>query len=411
MALNPHLLRKDFPLLEKEVNGYKIAYLDNAATSQKPVQVIEAIREFYTHSNANVHRGIHRLSEEATDLYEKARDRVASFIGAGSHEIVFTRNTTEAINLAAAQLARMLRPGDEVVTTVMEHHSNLLPWAMLCETRRIRLRICDITDEGLLDYEELLSLITHRTRIVCVTHASNVLGTVNDVKTIAETAHDKGALVLVDGAQSVPHMPVDVQRLGCDMLAFSGHKMLGPMGIGVLYVKEELLESWTPVLYGGGIVVEVKCVGDVCRPRWVKGPERFEAGTPNVAGAVGLAAAIDYLEAIGLEEVAKHERKLTRYTLERMSNELNRVVTYGPPLEHRVGIIPFNVKGLTPHEVAALLDQFGIAVRSGLHCAQPLHDRMGVPGGTVRASFYLYNIPEEADRLVEALKIVEEGLG
>lgn len=403
MPFNPYEIRKDFPIFERRIGGKPIIYLDNAATSQRPRQVIEAVREFYEKYNANVHRGLHRLSQEASEAYEAAHERVAKFINARSwDEVVFTYNTTYAINLVALGLGfKLLKPGDEIVLTVMEHHSNMLPWRNIARLRGARVKYVDITDEGYLRYEQFEELITERTRVVAVTLMSNVLGTINDVRRIAKIAHSVGAIVVVDGAQGVPHLPVDVRELDIDFLAFSGHKMLGPTGIGVLWGRRELLEEIEPILAGGGTIKDVTLEG----VEWADLPWRLEPGTPNIAGAVGLAAAVEYLERIGMENVRAHERELVAYTLKRFSEELaGQVDLYGPRSpEDRGGVVSFNVRGLHHHTVGRALDAFGIAVRTGMHCAHPLHYRLGLRG-TVRASFYIYNVKEEVDALVDALR-------
>ncbi|RLF05210.1 MAG: cysteine desulfurase [Thermoprotei archaeon] len=384
----------------------EIVYLDNAATSQKPEQVIEAMTRFYEENYANIHRGIHVLSREASEAYEEAHEVVAKFINARSwREVIFVRNTTEAINLVAYSWGlRELRKGDEVVVTVMEHHSNLLPWVMIAKMKGAAVRIIELGDDYRLNYEQLEEAVNERTRVVALTHVSNVLGTINDVRRVVRLAHEVGAICLVDGAQSVPHMPVDVREIECDFLAFSGHKMLGPTGIGVLYGREDLLADMEPFLYGGDMVSEVKYVDGAVRPSWNVLPWKFEAGTPNIVGGIGLAEAVRYLEKIGMSEVRRHEVELTRYALKRLE-ELDGVEVYGPSrMEDRGGVIAFNVKGLDPHSVAALLDEKNIAVRSGFHCAQPLHEYLGLTGGTVRASFYIYNTKEDVDALVNALE-------
>lgn len=406
--LDPYEIRKDFPLLEKR----GIVYLDNAATSQKPVQVIEAIRRFYQAHNANIHRGLHALSREASEEYEEAHSVVARFINARSwREVVFVRNTTEAINLVAYSWAMdRLGSGDEIVVTVMEHHSNLLPWVAIAKRLGAKVKVVGLASDYTLDYDALSEAVTERTRIVAVSHASNVLGTINDVKRIAALAHEVGAMCLVDGAQSVPHMPVNVRELDCDFLAFSGHKMLGPTGIGVLYGREDLLEEMSPFMYGGDMVREVRYRNGAVEPAWNDLPWKFEAGTPNIAGGIGLAEAVKYLERIGMENVRAHEIELTSYAMKRLS-EVEGLKLFGPSLPtRRCGIIPFNLDGLDPHSLAAMLDERRIAVRSGFHCAQPLHEYLGLREGTARASFYIYNTREEVDLLSESLAEIAEML-
>lgn len=402
--MNVKKIREDFPILKRKINGKPLIYFDNTATSQKPIQVINAIREFYEKHNANIHRGVHTLSQEASEMYEEAHDKVAKFINARGREgVIFVRNTTEAINLVAYSWGlNNLKEGDEIVATVMEHHSNIVPWQFLEQRKGVVLKFVDINDDGTLKMEDYEKLITEKTKLVTVTHVSNVLGTINDVVKIGKLAHEVNALFLVDGAQSVPHMPVDVRKIDCDFLAFSGHKMLGPTGIGVLYGKEELLQKMEPFLGGGDMIHEVW----LHKATYNTLPWKFEAGTANIAGGVGLAAAIDYLEKIGMENIREHEKKLTEYALKKM--EIENIHIYGPlDVKIKGGVISFNIKDLNPHDVAALLDEHGIAVRSGHHCAQPLMRRLGV-NGTVRASFYIYNTKEEIDIFVEALeKIVK----
>lgn len=399
-------IREDFPQLKRTVNGYPLAYLDNAATSLKPIQVIDAIVRFYREYNANVGRGIHTLAREATEAYEESRKKVASFIGARENEVVFVRNTTEALNLIAHCWAlNKLKKGDVIVTTVMEHHSNLLPWVHAAEKVGAELRVVPVNSDGTLDYESLKEAVEGAS-LVAITQKSNVLGVVNDVKAVASMARREGARVVVDGAQSVPHMPVNVKELGCDFLAFSGHKMLGPTGIGVLYARRELLEEFVPLYAGGGMISEVHCSLKGCTASWASPPAMLEAGTPNIAGAIGLAAALDYLERVGMGSILRHEMELTKSLLDMLS-EAKGVDVLGPlNAALRPGVVSFVVNGLNPHEAATLLDLRGIAVRSGLHCAQPLHEALGARDGSVRASLYLYNTEEEVHRLVDALKSI-----
>ena len=399
-------IRKDFPILSRTVHGHPLVYLDSAATSQKPQAVLDAEERFYEESNANVHRGVYALSVVATEAYESARERVARFVHARDpSEIVFVRGTTEALNLAATSLGEsLLHKGDRVVATVMEHHSNIVPWHMLRDRRGIDLRFVDVDDEGRLRSDDLDRLIDRTAKVVTVTHASNVLGTVNPVRNIAERAHSVGAIMVVDAAQSAPHRPIDVQALGADLLAFSGHKMLGPMGIGVLWGRKEVLARMPPATGGGEMITEVH----QDRVGYRDPPARFEAGTPNAAGAVGLAAAIDYLEGVGWDEIAAHERRLyeraRRLARDRFANRLR---IYGPSTsKDRQAIVSFALEGAHPHDVAELLDADGIAVRAGHHCCQPLMERLGVPALT-RASPYLYNTEGEIDQLFEALQRVE----
>ena len=403
-------IRKDFPILQRKVNGHDIIYFDNAATSQKPLQVIEAVKEFYERHNANVHRGVHTLSQESSKLYEEAHEETARLVNArGIEEIVFVKNATEAINLVAYSLAlHMLGEGDEVITTVMEHHSNIVPWEMLSKIRGFKVKYADVKGDGTLDFESLEGLITERTKIVTVTHASNVTGVINDIAKISKLAHQNNAILVVDGAQSVPHMPVDVRKLDIDFLAFSGHKMLAPTGIGVLYGKRELLEKMEPFIGGGDMIRSVKYDKlKGCSIEWHHLPWKFEAGTPNVCNAIGLAEAIRYLKRLGMENVREHERQLTQHTL-KLLQENESVEAYGPrDVSTKCGIVSFNVRGLNHHDVALIFDSFGIMVRSGYHCAEPLHHRLGVEG-SVRASFYIYNTMDEVERFIEVLREIRD---
>ncbi len=401
-------LREDFPILKIEVRGKRFVYLDSAATTQKPIQVIEAINNYYKNFNSNVHRGVYYISEEATRLYEEARMKVAKFINAESpRTIVFTRNATEAINLVAYSWGRKnIKEGDEIILTVMEHHSNLVPWQILAREKKAKLKFIPVNEDGTLQLEKLDELLTPKSKLLAITHVSNVLGTINPIKEIVEIAHNNGTIVVVDGAQSVPHIPVDVKDLKCDFLAFSGHKMLGPMGIGVLYGKEKLLEESEPFLGGGEMISQVW----LDRATWNEIPWKFEAGTPNVEGAIGLGAAIDYLAKIGMENVEREERKLTAYAIKRLM-EIEGIRIYGPENpELKSGVISFNLENIHPHDVGTILDQEGIAVRVGSHCAQPLMERFNT-SSMVRASFYIYNIEEEIDIMIFALKKVKEIFG
>lgn len=393
-------LRREFPILQQQINGKPLAFLDSAASSQKPRRVIDALEEYYERYNANVHRGVYKLSEEATFAFERARGKVARFIGAASpREIIFTRNTTEAINLVARSWGDAnLRPGDRILLSVMEHHSNLVPWQMLAQRSGAELDFLRIDGAGRLALDDLDALLTERTRLVALTHQSNVLGTINPLAEIARRAHTVGALVLADGAQSVPHMPVNVQELGVDFLAFSGHKMCAPTGIGVLWGRRKLLEAMPPFLGGGSMIKTV----ELRSTTYADIPARFEAGTPAVGEAIALGEAVDFLSGVGMHKVFAHEQHLLDYALERLS-EVGGLQVYGPPTpEQRGGAISFTLEGVHPHDIAAMLDGDGIAVRAGHHCCQPLHALLDVPA-TARASFYLYNIPEEVDRLVESL--------
>lgn len=398
-------LKEDFPVLKIEVGGKRFVYLDSAATTQKPIQVIEAINNYYKNFNSNVHRGNYYISEEATKLYEEARMKVAKFINAESpRTIVFTRNATEAINLVAYSWGRKnINEGDEIILTVMEHHSNLVPWQILAKEKKAKLKFIHVNEDGTLQLEKLYELLTPRSKLLAITHVSNVLGTINPIKEIVEIAHKNGTAVIVDGAQSVPHIPVDVKDLKCDFLAFSGHKMLGPMGIGILYGKEELLEKSEPFLGGGEMISQVW----LDKATWNEIPWKFEAGTPNVEGAIGLGTAIDYLTKIGMENVEKEERKLTTYAIKKLK-EIGGIKIYGPKNpELRSGVISFNLENIHPHDVGTILDQEGIAVRVGSHCAQPLMARFNT-SSMVRASFYIYNSEEEIDIMISALKKVKE---
>ncbi len=393
-------IRADFPLLTQTANGHPLAYLDNAATAQKPRAVIEAMTRFLLEDNANVHRGLYDLARRATDAYENARVRLAEFINAPApEEVIWVRGATEAINLVASTWgAANLAPGDEIVLTLLEHHSNIVPWQIIAERTGAVIRWVDIDDEGRLRLDQLDELLSERTKLVAVGHVSNALGTIHPVRTIVDRAHAVGALVLVDGAQAAPHLDVDVQALGCDFYALSGHKMCGPMGIGVLWARRELLDAMPPYQGGGEMIdtVTMEC------STWAEVPHKFEAGTPNAAGAVGLAAACDYLDAIGHETLWAHEMELTRYALERLP-EVEGLTLFGPTNpEERTAVFSFALEGVHPHDIATILDAEGIAVRAGHHCAHPLMQRLGVPA-TARASLYLYNTTDEIDRLVDGL--------
>jgi cysteine desulfurase/selenocysteine lyase len=404
-------IRQDFPILKRKINNSPLIYFDNAATTQKPRQVINAISDFYENHNANVHRAVHTLSLEATDFYEKSREKIAKFINAKDWpEIVFVRGTTEAINLVAYSWGLSnLGKGDEVLVSLMEHHSNIVPWEITSKLKGFTIKYAKVNADATLDYDDFESKFSRNTKIACLSHVSNVTGVINDVKRIAKVAHDNGALMLVDGAQSVPHLAVDVQDLDMDFLAFSGHKMLGPTGIGVLYGKKELLEKMQPFQGGGEMIKEVAFTqGKGCSIIWNDPPWKFEAGTPNICGAVGLAEAVKYLEAVGMDEVLNHEKALTKYAVERMK-ECSKVTIYGSSdLSKKCGIIPFSVKGLSSHDVALICDNYGIMIRSGFHCAQPLHQQVLKLPSSDRASFYIYNTKEEIDRFVEVLKEIEQ---
>lgn len=408
MSLNIEQIRKDFPILERETKpGTRVVYLDSTATSQKPLPVIEAMNDFYRRSNANIHRGVHTLAEESTAMYEGAREKIAQFVNAASsRQIIYTRNTTESINLVAYSWARAnLKAGDLVILTEMEHHSNLVPWHMLQMECGIELEFIPVTEDGLLDLDAYRTLLTRGPKLVSFTHMSNVLGTVNPAAEIIRLAHEAGALTLVDGAQSVPHLPVDVQALDADFLAFSAHKMCGPTGIGALYGKADLLEAMPPFLGGGDMIREVKLRS--FRPNSL--PHKFEAGTPAIAEAVGFGAAVDYLSQLGMDAVAAHEHAITEYALERLE-EIPGVKVFGPSADKKGGVAAFTLEGVHPHDVAQILDQDGIAVRAGHHCAQPLHEKFHIPA-TSRASFYIYNTRDEVDLLVNGIYKVKEMFG
>jgi cysteine desulfurase / selenocysteine lyase len=392
--------RPDFPILTRQIHGQPLVYLDSAASSQKPRQVLEAMQRYYERSHANVHRSIHTLGEEATELYESARDAARGFIGARfREEVIFTRGTTEGINVIARAVANMLRPGDEIVVTEMEHHSNLIPWQMVCRERGAILKAVPVTNAGFLDMDAFARLLSPRTRLVAVAHVSNVLGTINPVADLVRKSREAGALVLLDGAQAAPHLALDVAALGCDFYVFSGHKMLGPTGIGVLYGRRETLERLEPGMGGSEMIKEVW----IDHAQWNELPWRFEPGTPPIAEAVGLHAAVEYLEKLGMARVEAHERELCRLTLEALET-ISGVTLYGPRNPELKGaVVAFNVEGIHPHDGAALLDERGIAVRAGHHCAQPLMKRLGIVG-TLRASFSVYNTSAEIVRLAEAVE-------
>ena len=399
-------IRRDFPILSVEVHpGVPLIYLDSAASTQKPLSVIAAMDTYYRTYNANVHRGIHRLSDQATQAYEGARARIARFINAAEPaEIIFARNATEAINLVAYTWGRTtLKPGDEILLTQMEHHANLVPWQMLAEMSGATVRYLPITDEGFLDLAQLDDYLTERTRLFAFTAVSNVLGTINPVAELVARAHAVGAVTMVDAAQSVPHMPVDVQALGCDFLVFSGHKMLGPTGIGVLYGKRALLEAMPPFMGGGDMIRRVTFEGST----WTDLPHKFEAGTPAIAEGIGLGAAVDYLSALGMENVRTHEQEITAYALEALS-EVKGLHLLGPKsAAQKGGVAAFTIDGLHPHDIAQLLDEDGIATRAGHHCAMPLHHRLQI-NASARASFYVHTTTDEIDHLVASLQRVKK---
>jgi cysteine desulfurase / selenocysteine lyase len=401
-------IRSDFPILDREVQpGVKLVYLDSTATSQKPAAVIEAMNRYYQKTNANIHRGVHTLAEEATAEYESARQRIAKFINARSpKEVIYTRNATEAINLVAYTWGRAnLTSGDMVILTEMEHHSNLVPWQMLAAEKGLRLEFIPVTADGLLDMSEYARLLDQKPRLVSFTHMSNVLGTVTPAKEMVQQAHNAGALAMIDGAQSVPHFPVDVRDLDVDFMAFSGHKMCGPTGIGILYGKQALLEAMPPFMGGGDMIRKVYLRSFTPNDL----PHKFEAGTPAIAEAIGLGAAVDYLNQVGMKAVAEHEHEVMHYAMERLA-EVTGLTLLGPDEEHRGGVASFTMQGIHPHDVAQILDTVGVAVRAGHHCAMPLHDKYQIPA-TTRASFYLYTSLEEVDQLVVGLEKVKKVFG
>jgi len=405
MALNAKNIRQDFPILAREVRpGIPLVYLDSTATTQKPIAVLKAMDEFYRQNYANIHRGVHTLAEEATAIYEQSRQRVADFIHAASaNEIVFTRNTTESINLVAYTWARAnLKSGDLIILTEMEHHSNLVPWQQLATERGVLLDFIPVTVHGLLDLDAYTLLLKRDPKLVAFSGMSNVLGTINPSAEIIRLAHESGALALLDGAQLVPHLPVDVQALDVDFLAFSAHKMLGPTGIGALYAKAKLLDSMPPFQGGGDMIKTVHLRSFV--PNDV--PHKFEAGTPAIAEAVGFGAAVDYLTNVGMDAVAEHEQEMIVYALERLE-EIPGVKVLGPDAEKKGGVASFTLDGVHPHDVAQILDTYGVAVRAGHHCAQPLHEKFGITA-TSRASFYIYNVKEELDKLVAGIYQVKK---
>jgi len=399
--VNSYELRNDFPIFRRKINGKELVYLDNASTTQKPYTVIDSITDFYSNYNSNIHRAVYQLAEEATNMYEQSRGKIANFINVRPEEIIFTRNTTESINLIAHSWARTnLKKDDVIVITEIEHHSNIVPWQILCQERGTRLEYVGVDGNGFLDLEYMIELISSRkVKLVSLSHMSNVLGTIVPIERIIKIAHEHDIPVLVDGAQSVPHMPINVKNMDCDFLVFSAHKMLGPTGVGILYAKKEYLDKMAPFMGGGDMIKEVfkfhTNYNDV--------PYKFEAGTPNIADVVGFSAAIEYLEKIGMENIRKHEIYLTEYALESMSS-LDYITVYGPrDTKYRGGVISFNVADIHPHDLATIMNDHGIAIRSGHHCAQVLMERLDVPA-TSRASFYIYNTKEEIDKFVNAIK-------
>ncbi len=400
---------KDFPILKRKFNGKRLVYLDSAATSQKPRRVINALKEFYEKYNANVHRGVYKLSEEATQKYEAARAKIASFVGARAEEIVFTKNCTEALNLLAYSLGKELKAGDEILISQMEHHSNFVPWQQIALERGAKLRFVEITRDGKLNLQNLKQQLNKKTKVVALTHVSNVLGTINPIKSIAETIRKNSkALFVVDGAQAVGHMPVDVKKLGADFYAFSGHKMLGPLGIGCLYGKRELLEKMKPFLYGGKMIKEVSFAGTT----FAEPPYKFEAGTQPIAEVVALGAAVEYIRSIGIEKIEAHDKELLRYALKKLG-EIPDVEIYGPKSQDakdRGAVISFNIKGVHSHDVATILDSEGVAIRGGHHCCMPLMSILKIPGAA-RASFHVYNTKEDVDALIAGIRKVKKIFG
>lgn len=405
MSFSADKIKADFMILNQLVNEEPLVYLDNAATSQKPTTVLAAVEQYYRQNNANVHRGVHTLAERATAQYEATRQKVQHFIHAKeSAEVLFTRGTTTSLNWVAKSYGEaVVQPGDEIVISIMEHHSNIVPWQQLAKRQRAVLKYIDITPEGLLDMDSLRSQLTNKTKIVSLAHVSNVLGVVNPIQEIAHLVHEAGAVLVVDGAQTVPHQKVDVQELDVDFYAFSGHKMLGPTGIGVLYGKRHLLEQMEPVEFGGEMIAVVT----EQESTWKELPWKFEAGTPNIAGAIGLGAAIDYMEVVGVDNIQQHEQELMQYLWPKLT-AIPGLTIYGPEkLEQRTGIITFNLEDIHPHDVATAMDMEGVAIRAGNHCAQPLMTRLGC-GSSARASFYVYNTTADADKFVEALNATKE---
>ncbi|SDJ01188.1 cysteine desulfurase [Natribacillus halophilus] len=405
--INVRDVREQFPILDQEVNDHPLVYLDNAATSQKPVQVVEALEDYYRRYNSNVHRGVHTLSSVATDGYEGARDKVKTFINAAQREeIVFTRGTTTAINTVAASYGRAnLQEGDEIVLTPMEHHSNLIPWQQVAKATGAALKYIPLQPDGTVSVEAARATINERTKIVAMVHVSNVLGTMNPIKEVAKIAHEHNAIMVVDGAQSTPHMSVDVQDLDCDFFAFSAHKMCGPTGIGILYGKKPLLEEMEPFEFGGEMIDEV----GLYDATWKEVPHKFEGGTPIIAGAIGLSAAIDFLNDVGLDDIKTHEQQLAQYAMDQLSAH-DDIEVYGPPANERAGIVTFNIHDVHPHDTATVLDMKGVAIRAGHHCARPLMNWLDV-AATARASFYLYNTEADVDAFVDALVSTKEYFG
>ncbi len=403
-SLEVEQIRKDFPILQRKVHGKPLVYFDNAATSQKPKQVIDAITEYYQNYNANIHRSIHQLGEEATAAYEKAREKVSDFINSPTHQsIIFTKNSTEGLNLLAYSLTADLKKYDEIVISQLEHHSNFVPWQQMAKNYGLKLKFIEIDKEGNLNNESVKKTITNKTKIVSINHISNAIGTINPVEEITKIAHENGAKMIIDGSQSVPHMPVDVQKIDADFYVFTGHKMLGPTGVGVLYGKKELLQEMSPFLYGGEMIREVGFENTTFNEL----PYKFEAGTPNIVEGIGLGIAVDYLNKIGMKNIHEHDKQITEYAIEKLK-EINGVEIYGP--EQRSSIASFNVKGVHAHDVSQILDSEGVAIRAGHHCCMPLMSVMKLQA-TARASFYLYNTEEEVNVLINAIHKVKKVFG
>ncbi|MEM4390245.1 MAG: cysteine desulfurase [Candidatus Diapherotrites archaeon] len=404
--MNIRKIKQDFPILKRKINGKKITYLDNAATTQKPIQVIKAETEFYTKHNANIHRGINTLSQEATEIYEKAHEKTANFIGTkDTEEIIFTKNTTEALNLLSYTLEKEIKKGDEILLTKMEHHANLVPWQQLSKRKKAKLVYANITKNLTIDLEDFQNKINKKTKIIAFTMASNILGTINPVKEMTKIAKEKEEkITIIDAAQAIPHKKINVKEIGCDFLAFSAHKMLGPMGLGILYGKKEILEKMPPFLTGGDMITKVTLKNST----WNKLPWKFEAGTPNVAGAAGLSAAIDYIQKIKIENIEEHCQKLLEYALKKISN-IEKVKTYTPK-GPKTSIMAFNLKGIHSHDLATILDNKGIIIRSGNHCAQPLLKELKTES-IARASFYIYNTKQEIDLLIEGIEETKKIFG
>jgi cysteine desulfurase/selenocysteine lyase len=399
------VVRQDFPILNQSINGHPLVYLDSAATSQKPRSVLEAIRRYYEEDNSNVHRGVHTLGSRATEAYELAREKVARFIHAySSEQVVFTRGTTESLNMVAYGYARQkLKAGDQIVLSPAEHHSNLIPWQQVAKVTGATLKYLPLQEDGTITLEDFRQTVTDNTKLVAIAHVSNVLGTINPIREMTQIAHAVGAVVVVDGAQSVPHLPVDVSDLDCDFLAFSGHKMCGPTGVGVLYGKRRLLDEMEPTYFGGEMIDIV----ELYESTWKETPWKFEGGTPIIAGAIGLGAAVDYLNQVGMENIRQHDQQITAYALEKMA-DIQGVTLFGPhSADHRGGLVTFNLLDIHPHDVSTILDSEGIAIRAGHHCAQPLM-RMLKVSATARASFYLYNTEADIDALCSALQTAKE---